>query len=483
MESENCNDTSDVAVQTHLNLPDNNGTNDSGEGEVTETASPIVIYSNENSRCKNRKLPCYFCDHFMFHMRRHLERQHSSLPEVAEVYGRSNPSERSLGILNIINQGTYKHNSRVLKNNSGVLLVARAPKTSRNPSEFLPCSYCLQFFVQKELYRHGNCCKFRPTDMSEKSMVASARALLSGSVAESDVKISPELKECVISRMRVDSLRRTAISDRLIVQLGSLLLQKLGHKPAVDISARMRELARLLTALRQGERQTWTLSDFISCNGFDMIVHAIEREGGSYTNEDGRRLFKTPAYVIKVAGSLLKCAQLKRGIALRTGNSTTLTDADNFLTLHNGEITDKLVSAAHASYRVRGNTLAEFPDEEDLQRLRRYLMTEMERLKEEVVNQPDIQSWRELAELTMTRVLVFNGRRGAEVADLKVSDFANASSEVDQGIAAQLNSVERKLLDRLKAFFLYRAVRSCVVRLFTMSLSCEQIGLYQKPRA
>jgi len=104
--------------------------------------------------------------------------------------------------------------------------------------------------------------------------------------------------------------------------------------------------------------------------------------------------------------------------------STALMDANDVLSLHRGEFTDRLVSATHASHRVCGNTLEEFPDKEDLQQLRKYLMTRMQRLKKEMLNQPQVQSWQELAEVTMTRYLVFNRRRGAEVADLKVSDFA-----------------------------------------------------------
>ena len=45
-------------------------------------------------------------------------------------------------------------------------------------------------------------------------------------------------------------------------------------------------------------------------------------------------------------------------------------DACDFLSLYRGEFIDRLVSAAHASERVHGNTLAEFPDEDDLQQLR-----------------------------------------------------------------------------------------------------------------
>jgi len=122
--------------------------------------------------------------------------------------------------------------------------------------------------------------------------------------------------------MRFDSVRRRTVSDPLIIQLGALLFQNLGHKRAWDISARMRELARLLIQL-QHDGHAITLTDALNGINFDKVIAAVEAEGGSYTDDDGRRLFKTLAYVIKVAGSLLKCAQLKRGVALRKNDAVS----------------------------------------------------------------------------------------------------------------------------------------------------------------
>jgi len=57
-------------------------------------------------------------------------------------------------------------------------------------------------------------------------------------------------------------------------------------------------------------------------------------------------------------------------------------------------------------------------------------MAQMSHWKDELMNNPDVLSWRKLAKLTLTRVLVFNGRRGAEVAELKVTYFENASYNI-----------------------------------------------------
>ena len=62
----------------------------------------------------------------------------------------------------------------------------------------------------------------------------------------------------------------------------------------------MRALAQLQIRLRQ--HGAVTLSHYISGSNFDHVMEAIESEAGSFINDSGRRLFKSPGYVLK-AGS------------------------------------------------------------------------------------------------------------------------------------------------------------------------------------
>ena len=57
-------------------------------------------------------------------------------------------------------------------------------------------------------------------------------------------------------------------------------------------------------------------------------------------------------------------------------------------------------------------------------------------------------TWRELAELTMSRLLVFNVRQGSEAAEPTLKEYAQATSDVDSTVSATFNSVELQLLNR-----------------------------------
>jgi len=92
--------------------------------------------------------------------------------------------------------------------------------------------------------------------------------------------------------------------------------------------------------------------------------------------------------------------------------------------------------------------LSEFPDEADLRLLRE---CQVKRMKVVMEATPGTEvEWRELAELTLSRVLVFNARRGSEAAQLLMEHYATASADVDPVLHSSLSTVEKELLNRLK---------------------------------
>ena len=141
--------------------------------------------------------------------------------------------------------------------------------------------------------------------------------------------------------------------------------------------------------------------------------------------------------------------QIKRREALHHRDFVGLKKAEDVLTLHNGEYTDKMASAAHASYRSKGNTLTEFPDEDDLRLLRDYQQQKISCLVDSLKMDPDEFVWRELAEITMICIIVFDARCGSEAADLTIQDFMRASNTVDPFLVATLSKVEQQRLKRL----------------------------------
>ena len=95
-----------------------------------------------------------------------------------------------------------------------------------------------------------------------------------------------------------------------------------------------------------------------------------------------------------------------------------------------------MASAAHASYCIKGNSLSEYPDE---RLLRDYQQQQITYLVEHMKESPNEFDWHELAEVTLSRILLFNARRGSEAAELSLTSYSQTTNNVDPVLAATLS--------------------------------------------
>jgi len=120
----------------------------------------------------------------VYQMSRHIRRRHGSEAEVAAVCGQLSREDVTLGLQKLAYMGLFKYNCSVLQRGSGVLLVARSPKTQRTATDFLPCAFCYQFFMKCDLSRHCHNCRHRPVGALDKNFMAAGQAILEGSVQD-----------------------------------------------------------------------------------------------------------------------------------------------------------------------------------------------------------------------------------------------------------------------------------------------------------
>ena len=96
---------------------------------------------------------------------------------------------------------------------------------------------------------------------------------------------------------------------------------------------------------------------------------------------------------------------------------------------------------------------------------------------------PDPFLWRQLAELTLSRLLVFNARRGSEGAELTSEEFLKLTSEIDPSLASTFSAAERQLLNRLSILIMISVVADvCQIYLFADYLIKNSCHLEQKKR-
>jgi uncharacterized protein YfcZ (UPF0381/DUF406 family) len=103
-------------------------------------------------------------------------------------------------------------------------------------------------------------------------------------------------------------------------------------------------------------------------------------------------------------------------------------------------------------------TVCQLPTTTDLIKLKDYCEKRVMDLTAALQNAPVYGQWRQLAEVVLSRLIVFNNRRGSEPAKLLVSEFTGRpkwATSANEEVMHSLPVLERKLMDRY-VYFLNR---------------------------
>lgn len=123
--------------------------------------------------------------------------------------------------------------------------------------------------------------------------------------------------------------------------------------------------------------------------------------------------FKTPSTAAKCGYALKKAALIKKGQALRSTDMNTKNEINCFLELYEGEWAKKVTNPALRCLAFRKHNAPQYlPLTDDLLLLRKYLIDQIETVTKKVESQPNKENWRELAVVTLARMIIFNKRRG-----------------------------------------------------------------------
>ena len=166
------------------------------------------------------------------------------------------------------------------------------------------------------------------------------------------------------------------------------------------------------------------LIDYLTGGRFDDILSGIESLAGLQENAEGIRVFEIPSLALRLGHNLFKCAELKRGMGIRQQNGPLKEEAESFIHLHSSEWTDKVSSIALATLKTNNFNKPEMlPLTADLVLLKKFLMQTMEDKNKEMSEDKSYASWRALAEANLSRIVLFNKRRGSEASNLLLQTY------------------------------------------------------------
>jgi hypothetical protein len=104
--------------------------------------------------------PCSLCGKRFHRHDRHIMSSHSKEPSVMPIFAVTDTKHKRLALTKLKSRDTFLFNCEVLAKREGELIVARRFQVKRPASDYLPCTFCLNFFVSEEIWRHARTCQF-----------------------------------------------------------------------------------------------------------------------------------------------------------------------------------------------------------------------------------------------------------------------------------------------------------------------------------
>lgn len=386
----------------------------------TRTAIQIETTKNTSSRrVYDKKQCCLFCDKLYSQITKHWYSAHKTHPLVLEI-SQENDRKQKLALITLLrNKGNHFHNCAVLKAGTGTLLVAYRPKGNpKSWEDYRPCPSCLGYYIKTDLYRHR--CKVRLTKPGGR---VASRALL---LLPCPVSCRPEVLE-IISEMRDGPVKEAIHGDPLLLKLASRLFMRHGHSNRENMRAKLREMGRLINELKTFDAlKNATLADCLKPKWFKTVITAVR----SLAKFDQKAMkYKHPSVAIKLGHTIRKCCQILKGQGIETSDKQLTKDAGQFLDLCDLEWCEEVShKATKELYERKRNATKRLPLAEDTVKLVNFLKQGMKDNASKLINPGDdfSSTWRLVAELALTYLIIFNRRRQGEVSKLKILEFSKA---------------------------------------------------------
>lgn len=420
----------------------------------------IMSKQHENKRIYDKIHCCYLCNKKCLKMARHLELKHPSEVAVAKILAKEkNSSDRRKAFLELIRVGDFYHNMEVLSSKNGTLILCRRPPVDTvnilTYNDFGPCPYCLGFMAKSFLLRHAKVCTSEksPNNISLKSVRTASNSLVNSMLFKGE----PKFRSQILDTFCNDKISAICRTDSVILGVGMLLFEKHANSQKELIRQSMRQLGRLLQVIR-GSNPKFTnkeLKYFIDPIHFDVIVNSVKTLCKANMTPSEKTDYGIPSLALKIGHSLRKCAAFLKGQSLRVGDFKVDKKLSSFLQLLDLEWEIRVSSNALSTLVKRKiNSATLLPLTEDLMKLNNFLAKEISIFQVLLQNNPcETVAWLKLAQATLSRIILFNKRRGGEMSRITLSQYAsnpNWSEESTQELQESLTPLERELAKSMK---------------------------------
>ena len=423
----------------------NGSTEDTSVKDGTGPGEEPCIQSSNISSSVSKKNYCYICGKPQSKFTRHLKIHEKTNVDVARVLALPKHSEERKKMLDKLrNKGNYEHNTDVLKSGTGSLKLRRKPKKNYSSKDFVHCMYCQAMFLRRDLWRHARNCPSKPVKDNAESGKTRVLTLATMSESARCQQISQGVWK-LLTVMKDDDISAAVRSDFNILQLAQSFFNKHGQDPMKFdyIRQKLREVGRLLVTLRT-EFVINTLEDAVKPANFHVVIQAVKKVSGF---DEEKHSYQTPSLALKLGHSLQKICDIIHCRALMAEDSELIKSTQTFQKLYTTKWSELVSHTALTTLNEwHFNKPSTLPFTEDVQRLHRHLEKTAASSSENLKTSPSAHVYGELCRATLAKIILFNRRRGGEVARMQLKGFLERdTAALHKDVAVGLTKFEQKL--------------------------------------
>ncbi|XP_033125442.1 uncharacterized protein LOC117123571 isoform X2 [Anneissia japonica] len=319
--SEGQKSTSNISTQTYPHQFPKESTAECSfhqeQGVRSKPVEGITVMKTNNSKSGRRfdkVYYCMFCKIPQKKLTRHFIHRHKDEEAVSDWLTEKNKQIRLSKLTKMRNLGNHLHNSEVIRNGKGALLVVHRPTGEANALDYVPCKSCYGYLGKRDIWKHRCPVLQVDTKQTRNKRVREGMMLLS----------SPNEMRCsltkVLEGMNFDEVRKVIRGDDLLLQLGDKLCSN--HRPEQDnfetTRNKLREVGRLVIAFRKVSKAgSASLSTLIDPENFTDVVTAAKSIAG-YAEDT--QIYSRPSLALKLGGTLKMCCLIQKGNAIINGD-------------------------------------------------------------------------------------------------------------------------------------------------------------------
>ena len=411
--------------------------NNNGVAITTDRAAVQSRMSSLQKKKKKIHRPCNFCGQMQTNLTRHIKVVHRK--EEAVVRASHLPfDDRRKFFANLRKTGILSYNKKQMQCHKPSYARERHRTTN---GDLVMCGECSGFYGKKYFRRHRKKCS------ADRCNVPRAVPL---QLMKLDAALDTEYRNEILARFSTDSAGNLCRSDPSLIRYGSRVYQSIAAKrdKATEVRrsvmADMRRIALLFLEFQKLLPSSSETSEMLERKNFEYFTHAVH----SYTlteQKDVKAGLKTALYyLIKKFASIVKASYLMQN------RDDTATEIDRFLDVF--ALNKKLIFG-DATYILNKNRQVNLrrpqslPSEQDVTKLKTYTLNRISSL-DKTYEMWDTHSYAELRDLTVSRLTLFNARRGGEPARLLLTEWKDAESDV--WLRPQYSDAELKMFHDLK---------------------------------